>query len=107
MYAADLLILTSLWEGSPDVIKEAMVCNLPIVSTDVGDVKELFGNVSGCCIAQSDKTDFIDKIKLVLKYSEKKEKTMGRQGLLTLGLDSETIAKKIKTIYGELKINES
>ena len=37
---ADCLLLTSDYEGSPDIIKEALACNLPIVSVDVGDVRE-------------------------------------------------------------------
>lgn len=37
--ACDAVLMTSFSEGSPQFIKEAMACNCPIVSVDVGDVK--------------------------------------------------------------------
>lgn len=43
--AADCLLLSSSSEGSPNVVKEALMCNLPVVSTRVGDVEELLANV--------------------------------------------------------------
>ncbi len=39
--AFDIFILTSLWEGLPNVIMEAMCARLPVVATDVGGVSEL------------------------------------------------------------------
>jgi glycosyltransferase involved in cell wall biosynthesis len=47
MNAADCLLLTSDSEGSPNVIKEAMACNCPIVATDVADIKYMLSDMPG------------------------------------------------------------
>lgn len=94
--AADLLLSTSLWEGSPNIIKEAMACNCPIVSTDVGDVKWLLDGVERCFIAANDPNDIVNKIRKALDI---KGKTKGREKLISLGLDSKNIAKKIVSVY--------
>ncbi len=48
MSAADALVFPSLSEGSPNVVKQAMACNLPIVATDVGDIREVIEGTDGC-----------------------------------------------------------
>lgn len=104
--AADVVLLTSLWEGSPNAIKEAMVCCCPIVATDVGDVKWLFGNEPGHFMCRFDAKDVADKISLALDFATKHGRTQGRQRLIELGLDSETTAKKIIRLYQKILENK-
>lgn len=93
--AADVVLLTSLWEGSPNVIKEAMACNTPVVSTAVGDVKYLLKEVKGCYTTSFNAEDIKQKILLALKFSE----TQGAIRIKQQKLDSNSIAKKIVTFY--------
>ena len=94
--AADVLLLTSKWEGSPNILKEAMACNCPIVSTDVGDVKWLLGDLEGHYLSSFDAVDFSKKIKQAFIFGKR---TCGRKRIYELGLDSENIADRIITIY--------
>ena len=48
MNAADVLVMASMSEGSPNAVKEAMATNLPIITVDVGDAAELIGATAGC-----------------------------------------------------------
>ena len=79
-----------------------MACDLPVVSTRVGDVEWLFGDEPGHFIAEHDPDDVADKIKLALEFSEKYGRTNGRQRIIELGLDSDSIAKRIIEVYEEV-----
>lgn len=52
LYAANVLVVVSDFEGSPNAVKEALSAGLPVVSTDVGDVRHLINNVPGCEIVE-------------------------------------------------------
>lgn len=94
MNAADVLLLTSLWEGSPNVVKEAMACNCPIVSTDVGDVRERIDKIHGCYITTFDPEDVAEKLEKALAFGKR---TDGREHIRHL--DSNVIAKRIIKLY--------
>lgn len=60
--AADCLVFTSRGEGSPNAIKEAMACELPIVATPVGDIVERFDGVDGCTVCAPAAEAFADAL---------------------------------------------
>jgi glycosyltransferase involved in cell wall biosynthesis len=53
-YKSDFLMLTSDWEGTPNVLLEAMSCGLPVVATRVGGVPELMGADRGLLVEPGD-----------------------------------------------------
>src|SRR5207249_970362 len=52
--ASNALILPSLAEGSPNVVREAMACNVPVVATNVGDVAQVLAHTEGCSLCPHD-----------------------------------------------------
>ncbi len=97
--AVDLLLMTSIREGSPMVIKEAMAANCPIVSTDVGDVRQVIGNTQLCFITGFNANEIAEAINQILA---KKSRTNGRERMLGLGLSLQEIAVKIERVYKEI-----
>ena len=95
--ASDMLLLTSIREGSPQVIKEAMAMNIPIVSTDVGDVRDTIGNLEGSFITSFEPEDVAEKIRQALKYGKN---TNSRAELKTL--DNNYITEKVISLYKEV-----
>jgi len=59
MNAADVLVCTSLQEGSPNVVKEALACDLPVVSVPVGDVARRLEGIEGCELCADDRPETI------------------------------------------------
>jgi teichuronic acid biosynthesis glycosyltransferase TuaC len=98
--ASDVCLMSSRSEGSPNVIKECMACNVPIVSTDVGDVREIIDGTEGCYISSHDEDDFSANIAKALEFNNRTE---GRSKVQHLEIN--TIAKKLIDIYNSL-LNE-
>ena len=95
MCAADAILMTSHTEGSPQVIKEAMACGCPVVSVDVGDVKELCADIPGCFVCDRSAKALADCLTAVFGY----ERTEGRARIIERGLTNELISEKLLKIY--------
>ncbi|MBN1564067.1 MAG: glycosyltransferase [Anaerolineae bacterium] len=82
MNACDALLFTSAHEGSPNVVKEALACNLPIVSVAVGDVRERIAEVAGCYLCENpDPAALAEKLDHVL---QQRQRTNGRTTVQTI-----------------------
>ena len=97
--AADVALMTSFTEGSPQFIKEAMACNCPVVSVPVGDVPYVIENTDGCFIAAYDPNDLAEKIKMALDFGMRTE---GRKRIIELGWSTEKVAEKLLNLYRKI-----
>lgn len=98
MNACDVLLITSSTEGSPSVVKEALACNLPIVSTDVGDISQRIGSIDGCYICADALPQLLARsLEQILR---RPYRVKGRETVLELGEDF--LVKKVISIYENL-----
>jgi len=95
MNSANVLLLTSLHEGSPNVVKEALACNIPVVSVDVGDVKQRISSIPGCYICRPDPEDIASALKKVLLNPI--TDFNGRDSVTDL--DENILARKVIDVY--------
>lgn len=93
MNASDALLLTSTHEGSPTTVKEALACNTPVLSTDVGDVRKRLDNVTPSFV--SDSPDVL--IDGLIDILEGEGRCNGRKQVRNLGINE--ISDKILDVY--------
>jgi glycosyltransferase involved in cell wall biosynthesis len=92
--AADALLFTSVSEGSPNVVKEAMAAELPVVSTPVGDVPERLHGVPGCHVREPDAEALGDALAEALAHGRAPE---ARAAIARLS--SQAVAIRIRDLY--------
>jgi teichuronic acid biosynthesis glycosyltransferase TuaC len=95
--AADVLISTSWLEGSPNVIKEAMACNCPVVATPAGDTTDLLKGVLNCRVAPWKPEEIAKAINMVVSTAHRSDAREQRDDL-----DSRVIAQKIIEVYQKI-----
>lgn len=100
MQAVDAFLMTSLTEGSPQVIKEALACGCPIVSVDVGDVSERVSGIDGCYVVSSDASSIAEALKNAFAFERR---TDGRNAIIRDGLINDQIAERLKTVYCSIR----
>jgi teichuronic acid biosynthesis glycosyltransferase TuaC len=95
MNACNALLFVSMYEGSPNVVKEALACNLPVVSVSVGDVPERLAGISGCVVAADDDPNTLARaIEQVLRSDRRVD---GRASVSEL--NEELLAQRMIQIY--------
>ncbi len=102
MSACDVLVLTSMHEASPCVVKEAMACNLPVVSVNVGDVAERIDGVQGCFLCERTPQDVASKLRQVLEYGYRPD-SLSRISELSLP----NIAKRVLVVYEKVLLSRN
>jgi glycosyltransferase involved in cell wall biosynthesis len=83
--AANLLLHTSASEGSPNAVKEALACNLPVVATPAGDIVELLRDVAPSAVCEPDAQSLAREIVRCLRSGERSN---GRELTAHLGLEA-------------------
>ena len=97
MNASNALILPSIAEGSPNVVREAMACNVPVVATNVGDVAQVIGRTKGCVVCTHDPNELAEGLEIAIRHEEP---TTGR--IDTEHLSSSAIAKQLISVYEQI-----
>jgi glycosyltransferase involved in cell wall biosynthesis len=95
--ASDFLLITSRHEGSNNSLKEALFCNLKVVTTRTGDATERLKNIPECYISNSK-----DEIIKFIKFNRHKQFKAKQSVLAPIRI--RYISKKISDVYNSIKI---
>jgi len=95
MSACDALVFTSMQEGSPNVVKEALACDLPVVSVSVGDVGERLQGIEGCEVCADEYPETIAGA--LARVLQRGQRVAGREAVSEL--DENVTTQRVLSIY--------
>lgn len=100
MNACSLHLMTSDLEGSPNSIKECLMCNVPIVSTDVGNVREMVEDIEGAFVTDTFTAEELAECvhKVLISHSD----FHGREALIQKGYGINAIGERLLGLYNEV-----
>lgn len=93
--AGDVVLQTSLCEASPTIVKEALACEIPVISTDAGDTSEVLDGLAHCAICPEDAEAIAGQI--LAHYGRRP--VGGRELLRRKQLALEQVARRITAVY--------
>ena len=100
-WSSDIMLLTSLSEGSPTVIKEAIAAKLPFVSVDVGDVKEWVKLVEfGVVMLDREPTTIADAMATIL--GRVKQRSLLDNSKCLEAMDVANAARRVRLVYDQM-----
>lgn len=99
MNASDLMLMTSAFEASPVTVREALACNVPVVSTAVGDVEDVLSGIDGCHVvdAAADAGTIADAVDKVLGSGARVD---ARERILEYSLPN--VAARVRSVYEDV-----
>ncbi len=97
MKASDALLMCSVSEGSPQVIKEALLNGLPIVSNDVGEVGRICIGSTGNHIISKSIGAYVDALQTVMGTG-----TRSTAGPNFTSYDNRTVARRLMSVYNRV-----